>query len=153
MINRNHRGELADQLHIATRRLRRGWITQLAPFELSPHQFRALATLVHNTDHENEPPSGMRVQQIADRLRIAPRSATEVIDLLEDKGLVQRSPDPKDRRAVQVSLTDSGWQLHDQIREQRNAEAEDFFSVLSEEDRAELSRILNELLEAHPRRE
>lgn len=95
----------------------------------------------------------MRVQQIAERLRIAPRSATEVIDLLEAKDLVERGPDPTDRRAVQVKLTQAGLDLHAAVRKERSAQAEDFFAVLSEADRSELSRIMDELLEAHPRPE
>lgn len=145
--------ELFEQLHIVTRRLRRGWMTQLTPYELSPHQFRALSVLAHAGEHGDSAPSGMRVQQIAERLRIAPRSATEVIDLLEAKDLVERGPDPTDRRAVQVKLTQAGLDLHAAVRKERSAQAEDFFAVLSEADRSELSRIMDELLEAHPRPE
>ena len=50
----------------------------------------------------------MRSSELAQHLHIAPRSATEVVDALEAKGLVARSPDPSDRRATLVSLTDRG---------------------------------------------
>ena len=36
----------------------------------------------------------MRPSVLAERLRIAPRSATEVVDALEARGLVERGPDP-----------------------------------------------------------
>ncbi|MDD0859754.1 MarR family transcriptional regulator [Arthrobacter alpinus] len=40
----------------------------------------------------------VRLKDLAERLRIAPRSATEVVDQLEAKGLVRREADPSDRR-------------------------------------------------------
>ena len=46
------------------------------------------------TAHEG----GIRSSELAALLHLAPRSATEVIDALESKGLVARSPDPTDRR-------------------------------------------------------
>lgn len=151
--------ELADQLHAINHILRRRWAAQLAPFDLSPHHYRALATLVRAdaadaTDAEgaSRPRSGgMRVTEIAERLRIAPRSATEVIDLLEVKGLVQRGPDPADRRAIRVSASDKGHRVYALVRSERRQQAEEFFSVLEEEDRCELSRLLGQLVDAHRR--
>lgn len=147
--------ELSDQLHAVHHRLRRGWMAQLTPFDLSPHQHRALAALVRSTQHhdasDDEHQDGMRLNEIAERLRIAPRSATEVIDLLEAKLLVQRGPDPADRRATLVSVTSQGQRLYALVRSERLKQAEDFFAVLGEPDRAELSRILGQLMDAHPR--
>lgn len=155
MTYRTQQPELSDQLHAVNRRLRRGWMDQLTPFDLSPHQYRALAALARSTMHNGaeagEHPEGMRLSEIADRLRIAPRSATEVIDLLETKHLVRRDPDPADRRATRVNVTEQGQRLFGLIRSERLKQAEDFFAVLGAADRAELSRLLDLLIEAHPR--
>ena len=147
--------EPSDQLHAVNHRLRRRWINQLTPFELSPHQYRALAVLARSADHTHEagadPQDGMRLNEIAERLRIAPRSATEVVDLLEDKELVRRGQDPNDRRASRVTVTEWGQHLYRQVRRERLQQADDFVSVLTEADRAEFSRLLGRLLEANPR--
>jgi DNA-binding MarR family transcriptional regulator len=87
----------------------------------------------------------MRLSQLADHLHIAARSATEVVDALQDRGLLERRPDPHDRRATLVALTEQGGRVADAIRCARDTEAEGFFSVLSETDRAHLSRILGRL--------
>ena len=42
----------------------------------------------------------MRLSELSDHLHIALRSANEVEDALESRGLVQRRPDPGDRRAT-----------------------------------------------------
>jgi DNA-binding MarR family transcriptional regulator len=149
---------LGDLLHAVFRRLRRGWAEQLAPFGLTPHQFRALNALAGHPGaqgHRHEATAAcrhggvagsLRVKDLAEVLRIAPRSATEVVDLLQEKGLVERVPDPSDRRATLVSLTRRGAALREKVREDRRREAEEYFSRLEPEDRVELERLLRVLL-------
>ncbi|MFE7632297.1 MarR family winged helix-turn-helix transcriptional regulator [Kocuria sp. NPDC057446] len=145
---------LGDLLHAVFRRLRRGWAEQLAPFGLTPHQFRALDALAgcsggpghrHGPAGDCRPGGGsgsLRVKDLADALRIAPRSATEVVDLLERQELVERVPDPSDRRATLVALTPRGAALREQVRKDRRRESDEYFSRLDPEDRAELERLL-----------
>lgn len=145
---------LGDLLHAVFRRLRRRWAEQLAPFGLTPHQFRALDALAGcagEPGHRQGPAgtcrhgggsASLRVKDLAEALRIAPRSATEVVDLLEQKGLVERVPDPSDRRATLVALTPRGTGLRERVREDRRRESEEYFSRLATEDRVELERLL-----------
>jgi DNA-binding MarR family transcriptional regulator len=104
---------------------------------VSPSHSRALAVLLGDGD--------LRLSELSDHLHIAPRSATEVVDALAERGLAERRPDPDDRRAVRVHLTDAGRQAATAIREARRSEAEAFFAVLDDADRAELTRILARL--------
>ena len=87
----------------------------------------------------------MRLSELSDRLRIAARSTTEVVDGLQDRGLVERRPDPQDRRATLVALTDEGTRVGQAIRASRDAEAEAYFSVLSDAERTDLTGILRKL--------
>lgn len=52
--------------------------------------------------------SGLRVTEIANALGVTPSSVTQIVTDLEAKGLVARSMDCRDRRAVRVSLTKEG---------------------------------------------
>jgi DNA-binding MarR family transcriptional regulator len=52
---------------------------------------------------------------IAERAIIAAASTTSVLDTLERRGLVRRSPHPTDRRKVHVDLTASGRAAIDRI--------------------------------------
>lgn len=147
--------ELADQMHRINHRLRRHWGNQLAPHGLSPHYYRALAVIarahVRGSDCQGDDVAGVMLRDIAERLRIAPRSATEVVDGLEERGWAQRVPHPHDRRATLVVITEAGQQLFEELRTERLQANEEFFAVLSAEDRQELSRLLGVLIEAHPR--
>src|SRR5689334_23564457 len=108
-----------------------------APWDITPGQARALAVLSHQ--------ESVRLSEIADKLRIAARSTTEVVDGLQERALVERRPDPTDRRATLIVLTEEGDQVAAAIRQARHAEAEAFFGRLSPDDRAHLARILAQL--------
>lgn len=92
--------------------------------------------------------TGLRLGALAEWLQIAPRSATEVVDGLEELGLVARTPDPEDRRAILVGLTEQGRQVASEIRAARKAQTETLLEELSTEDRAQLRASLLTLLEA-----
>ncbi len=57
----------------------------------------------------------MRQHHLADRLGVAPMSVTAFLDKLETAGLIRRSPDPNDRRAKIVTLTEAAVPILAQI--------------------------------------
>jgi DNA-binding MarR family transcriptional regulator len=129
---------LAELVTALAGRLRAAWRDGLAPYGLSPHQGRALLVVALNP--------GLRPTDLATRLRIAPRSATEVVDGLVAAGLLDRRPDPQDRRAVLLSLTDEGHRQVRAIRVSREEAAETLFDTIPPRDRQQLRRILSALL-------
>jgi DNA-binding MarR family transcriptional regulator len=52
---------------------------------------------------------GSRLTDLAASADMSLSAMAELIDGLEQLGYVERRPDPRDRRAKLVSLTDSGW--------------------------------------------
>ncbi len=128
---------LADAFRSVGRRLRETSQETLAPWDINPSHFRALRVLNHH--------GAMRLSDLSEHLHIAPRSATEVVDALETRGLVERRPDPSDRRATLAELTGPGTDVLRAIRAARGTEAERFFGRLSPADRVHLARILREL--------
>ncbi|MGY1690272.1 MarR family winged helix-turn-helix transcriptional regulator [Geodermatophilus sp. SYSU D01105] len=128
---------LGELLMRVARTQRRRWRDALAPWELSPHQARALRAVCTR--------EGTRLSDLAEALHIAPRSATEVADALEARGLVSRSPDPTDRRAVVLTPTDAGRRVQQEVAAARAADTRDLFARLDPADRAALARILRDL--------
>jgi len=150
MANFGGSADLGELFHAAFRGLRRTWAEQLAPWELTPHQWRALQTLVRGCgpgagSAAGASAAGLRLKDLADRLRIAPRSATEVVDQLESKDLVRRDADPSDRRATLVVATPAGEQLFAEVSAARRDKSMEYFAQLAEPDRTELARILAQL--------
>ena len=129
--------ELGDLVMRLARTQRRRFREVLTPWDLSPHHARALRVV---TAHD-----GVRLTDLADALHIAPRSATEVADGLQERGLVERTPDPGDRRAVILRPTAEGRRIRGEIDAARVADAAELFGRLSADDRAELARLLRQL--------
>lgn len=117
----------------SARTLRRIWADAAAPFDLSPHQVRALRWVAADP---------IRLGELAQRLHIVARSATDVIDGLEAAGLVERRADPSDRRAVIVAATPMGEELLDDVIAAREEASDEWLARLSASDRAELNRLL-----------
>ncbi|MFG3442996.1 MarR family winged helix-turn-helix transcriptional regulator [Nonomuraea sp. NPDC047897] len=127
--------ELPELLHLVSRRLRHGWLHRLEPLGLSPGQARALRVLI-------EAGRPLRMVQLADELRIVPRSVTPVIDALEEAGHVRREVDPANRRSTLVVITPSGREVYERAREARRQAGQDLFAVLSQEQRDQLKGLL-----------
>jgi DNA-binding MarR family transcriptional regulator len=128
---------LSEAFWSVARQLREVSQETLAPFDITPAHLRALRALNrHGT---------MRLSGLSDHLHIAPRSTTEVVDALESRGLVRRRPDPGDRRATLVEVTEQGADVLGAVRAARGTEAGRVFGRLSQSDRAELARILGQL--------
>ncbi|MEV7929469.1 MULTISPECIES: MarR family transcriptional regulator [unclassified Kitasatospora] len=133
--------ELADTMTRAIKRIRRQTGRQLEPYGITPGQARALNTLAHAPGCEL-PDHPMRLSDLAERLHIAPRSATTVVDALEEAGLVERRPDPADRRAVRILLTEAGRAAVERIGQVRHEVAQEYFGEVSPDEQEVLLRVL-----------
>ena len=128
---------LSEAFMAVARQLREKSAETLAPWDITPAHLRALRTLARHPT--------MRLSELSDRLQIAPRTATEVVDALQARGLVRRRADPADRRAILVEVTERGAGMLAEIRATSGTEAGRIFGRLGPADRAELARILSKL--------
>jgi DNA-binding MarR family transcriptional regulator len=53
----------------------------------------------------------LRVKELADAVVLSPTAMSRFVDRVEAAGYVRREPDPGDRRALQVTITDEGRAL------------------------------------------
>jgi DNA-binding MarR family transcriptional regulator len=84
-------------------RLERRLGQALAAHGLSVSQFDVLATLWHG--------EGITQQELAERLLVTKGNVVGLIDRVGAAGWVERRPDPEDRRANRLYLTDAGRDL------------------------------------------
>ncbi|PYE28486.1 DNA-binding MarR family transcriptional regulator [Rhizobium sp. PP-F2F-G38] len=87
-----------------------------------------------------------RSTDIACALNFAPRTVTEAIDGLERDKLVARQPDPEDRRAKIVSITDVGRIALEAAEHPRKQLIEEIFSALDDEQLDQLHEIVSKLV-------
>jgi DNA-binding MarR family transcriptional regulator len=76
----------------------------------------------------------------ADKTRIIP-----TLDELQEKGYIERRPDPDDRRVRLLAITDSGRSVKDAVQEEIQRGEERWLGALSATDRRVFLRVLGEL--------
>ena len=77
---------------------------------------------------------GLRQIEIADMLDIEPITLTRIVDRLEEAGLVERSPDPADRRAWRLHVTAKAAPLIEKLKAVGADLAADAFSGIEPKD-------------------
>jgi DNA-binding MarR family transcriptional regulator len=79
---------------------------------------------------------------LAQRLIVTTASITSLLDTLERRGLVERQPDPADRRRLLVAITDDGLALVDEFLPEVVALQTAVMAQLSEPQRRQLVKLL-----------
>jgi DNA-binding MarR family transcriptional regulator len=95
--------------------------------------------------HEQGP---TRQHVLAADFGLSPHTITDIVDGLERVGMAERRPDPTDRRAKLVAITDAGEAGLDVANATRERLLKEIFGALSEADRATFLRLLDSLDEA-----
>ncbi|MEH0579373.1 MarR family transcriptional regulator [Streptomyces sp. B21-108] len=87
------------------------------------------------------------MRKLAQKLKCEPSNVTGIVDRLESRGLVERRPDPADRRVKLAAATDEGRRIARGLRESLRF-AREPLAGLGEEERVLLRGMLQRMLEA-----
>ncbi|AWL38271.1 MULTISPECIES: MarR family winged helix-turn-helix transcriptional regulator [Streptomyces] len=87
----------------------------------------------------------MPMRKIARRLKCEPSNITGIVDRLELRGLVERRPDPADRRVKLAAATEEGVRIARQLRDALDF-AREPLAELSEAERTHLRDLLRRML-------
>lgn len=130
------RGAVLAWLRLARvyQKITRASTSQLREFGLSLAQFDVL-TWVGATE-------GLTQQELADRLFVTKGNVSQLIDKLEQAGLLVRIPEG---RVCRLSLTAMGRALRDRVVPRHEAFIARTFSALSRDEQARLARLLRAL--------
>jgi DNA-binding MarR family transcriptional regulator len=88
---------------------------------------------------------GQHPYQLADRVGRAATSFTPLLDKLEHKDLIRRHPDPLDRRAVLIYLTDDGKALRRRVQASADEIERRIKQVATDDEWRSFERILSRL--------
>lgn len=132
---------IVDRIHGLNRRFRKMMESTLAEHGLTYEEWGVLNVL-----HLAGPPFRAAPGKIARRLELTSGAMTARLDKLEASGLVQRKPDPDDRRGLRVELTEAGKKAYKQAIGAQ-AEKEAFVAAaLSDQEKEELNALLRRLM-------
>jgi DNA-binding MarR family transcriptional regulator len=87
---------------------------------------------------------------LSERLGVDKSTMSRNIEILVTDGLVSRTTDPDNRRAITIMLTDAGRQLFDQVEASMTQFYETLFQALPANKRSQVLESLEILLEAIP---
>jgi len=97
-------------------------------------QWQLLAVLARN--------EGANQAFLADYLEVEPITLSRMIDRMTETGLIERRPDPADRRAWRLFVTETGWALRGRMRELAQEIEDEVFDDVDETAKKYLTDIL-----------
>lgn len=121
----------------AGERLRQAVLANLSAYELDFPAFDILLTLRRQGRGHALTPT-----ELAREMMLPGSTMTNRLDRLEQRGLIARTADPRDRRAIHIVLSDAGTALADEIVVSHVATEERMLSELSAEDRTHIRTLL-----------
>lgn len=125
--------ETAARLRVVIARLARQ-LRQHGPGDLTLSQWSALVTV--------EQHAPLRIGDLADRERVSAPTATRLVAVLAEAGLLERTGDPSDRRSAYVALSPLGREKLEWARSARTASLATRISSLPEGDADRLRDLL-----------
>ena len=112
-------------------------------YDLQGGTYDLLATLRRNGD-----PFTLTPTQLQAEMMLSSGATTYRIDLLEKRGLLERLPDPDDRRGTLVKLTEAGKKLTDEVAETHLVAERELLAGLTDKQKRELAELLAKLAES-----
>lgn len=88
---------------------------------------------------------GLNQKELGRTLHLSAPRVSTIVDSLENSGAVERRADETDRRQIRLHVTPEGRRLEKERRDLLGEYVNRTFGALSETDRRDLERLLNEL--------
>jgi DNA-binding MarR family transcriptional regulator len=137
-------GESATESMLARQRVARANIRferieamVLVEYGLTPVQYYVLTHLIDKP--------GQNQQELAGRLLVTKGNICGLINRMEKAGLVERRPNPDDRRSYQLHITESGWAAYNVATPVIAAAVEQKLACLDANERELVSSLLDRI--------
>ena len=132
--------ELADRLHSTAIHLLRQVRVQDSATGLAPARLSALSVLVFG--------GAMSLNELAKAEQVRPPTMSRIVDALESEGLIRRTVNQQDRRAVVLEATGKGTAILWQGRKRRVKFLAKYLSRLSEQERRQINDAIKAIQKA-----
>jgi DNA-binding MarR family transcriptional regulator len=140
MAKLNKVEELADRLHSTAIHLLRQVRVQDSATSLAPARLSALSVLVFG--------GAMSLNELARAEQVRPPTMSRIVDALESEGLIRRTVNQQDRRAVVLEATEKGTAILWQGRKRRVKFLAKHLSRLSEQERKQINDAIKAIQKA-----
>lgn len=127
----------------AQRNIHQLFKAELAPYGVTPGQYAVLRCLWDE--------NAQTARKLTERLALDGSTITGILDRMEQKGLIIKLTDPKDRRAMQVTLTPQGRKLQEPLSQAIIDANHKALLKLNEVEAEYLKNILEEMSNTAPK--
>ena len=117
-------------------------VGNVSSIDISIRQHQTMSLVCRLTEDK---PNGVTLKELAEAMKLAPATVSELVESLVKKNFLQRVQNPEDRRAVQITLTDHGQTLLDQCIKCVNSLCEKLLSELSVSERTAMLNALEKI--------
>ncbi len=90
-------------------------------------------------------PQGIALKFLASRMQMTVPATSLLVESMVEKGLFERTPNPDDRRAVCIRLSEKGMEICEQVNANLNARIDALFDHVSAEHLVLMSRFADDL--------
>jgi len=90
-------------------------------------------------------PEGLKMNELSRHLMVTGGNITGIVDPLEQQGLVERRPEPADRRAYRVQLTRAGRKAFAEMARAHEEWVVEMLAGLSRTEHAQIYRLLGKM--------
>jgi DNA-binding MarR family transcriptional regulator len=90
-------------------------------------------------------PDGLRMGELSKRMMVTGGNITGITDQLEQEKLVERMPDPKDRRVYTVKLTEAGRRAFARMAQVHEGWIAELLQDMTPDDKAQLIGLLSQM--------
>ena len=139
---------IIDRIGGLNRRIKRGMQAVVSEHGLTLEDWHVLSHLRVGPEGNRSSPG-----ELASSLELSSGAMTSRLDRLEEAGLVRRLPDPNDRRAVVVELTEEGVRRWDTAASVAGRREAFLASALTKPEQRQLNGLLRKLMLAFEERE
>jgi len=134
-----HDDLLGTLIHDVAHLLRHEIDRRLRPYNLTRVKWLALGIIANRPE--------LRQAELAQDLELGNAAVGRLVDRLEQRGFVIRKPDPDDRRAYRLTLTQTARHLLDQLKDTAAELRDDILNGFSASEVKTLNKGLNKLEE------
>jgi DNA-binding MarR family transcriptional regulator len=131
---------IVDRINGLSRRINRMMDETLNERSLTWGEWKVLGMLRRSPGHMRSP------GYLAVHAELSSGAMTNRLDRLERAGLIRRLPDPKDRRGIQVELTEAGVEAYNESTAAQAAKEALIASALNAKEKDELNNLLRRLM-------
>ena len=132
---------IVERIQKLNKHLARAMNETLSEFNLDRGEWWLLGAL-----RRSGPPYRLSPGRLAAHLGLSSGAMTNRLDRLEATGLLRRLPDPSDRRALQVELTEAGWQAWQESTSAQARKEAMVASALEPDEKELLNGLLRRLM-------